>query len=150
MRNGARGEGLPGFVGAVASGSRDARRLAEWSRITEAWANEIARVECLRVLDRLRLSGAMDDRELARRRSTMLELLSGVESIRLNRAVLERAADAFPTQIRTLDAIHLASALLLSPRHSSLRLATHDEELGMAAQAVGLRVIGVPVRSASK
>lgn len=128
----------------------DARRLSEWSRITEAWTNEIARVECLRVLDRLRLSGTMDDRELARRRSTMLELLSGVESIRLNRAVLDRAADPFPTQIRTLDAIHLSSALLLSSRQTSLRFATHDEELGMAAQSVGLRVMGVPALSASK
>ena len=128
----------------------DARRLTEWSRITSAWTNEIARVECLRVLDRLRLSGTMDDRELARRRSTMLDLLSGVEAIRLNRVVLERAADAFPTQIRTLDAIHLASALLLSARQPSLRFATHDEELGLAAQAVGLRVMGIPTLSASK
>lgn len=121
----------------------DARRLAEWSRITSASTNEIARVECLRVLDRLRLAGTMDDRELARRRATMLQLLSGVEQIRLNRAVLDRAADAFPTQIRTLDAIHLASALLLSARQPALRFATHDDELGVAAQAVGLRVIGV-------
>ena len=102
------------------------------------------------MLDRLRLSGTMDDRELARRRSTMLDLLSGVEAIRLNRVVLERAADAFPTQIRTLDAIHLASALLLSARQPSLRFATHDEELGLAAQAVGLRVMGIPTLSASK
>lgn len=122
----------------------DARRLSEWSRITSASTNEIARVECLRVLDRLRLAGTMDDRELARRRATMLQLLSGVEMIRLNRAVLERAADAFPTQLRTLDAIHLASALLLSARHRSLKFATHDDELGTAAQAVGLRVIGAP------
>ncbi len=119
------------------------KRLPEWSRITEAVTSEIARVECLRALDRLRLAGTMDDRELARRRATMLELLSGVETIRLNRVVLDRASEAFPTQLRTLDALHLASALLMSARVPALRFATHDDELATAALAVGLRVIGM-------
>jgi predicted nucleic acid-binding protein len=116
--------------------------LREWSRITTANASEIVRVECLRVLDRLRMLGAMDDRELARRRSTTLELLSGFELVRVNRAVLDRAADPFPTLIRTLDAIHLASALLVQARDPAMRLATHDAELATAGRAVGLRVIG--------
>lgn len=118
------------------------KRLPEWSRITEGVTSEIARVECLRALDRLRLTGTMDDRELARRRATMLELLSGVETIRLNRAVLDRASEPFPTQLRTLDAVHLASALLLRAQVPALRFATHDDELATAALAVGLRVIG--------
>jgi predicted nucleic acid-binding protein len=121
----------------------DGRRLPEWSRIVAASTSEIARVECLRVLDRLRIANPMADRELARRRATMLQLLEGLEIVRLNRAVLARAADAFPTQIRTLDAIHLASALMLSSRERAIRFATHDEELALAAEAVGLRVIGV-------
>jgi predicted nucleic acid-binding protein len=118
------------------------KRLPEWSRITEAVTSEITRVECLRVLDRLRRAGSMDDRELARRRATMLQLLSGMETIRLNRAVLDRASEPFPTQIRTLDAVHLASALLQSGRIAALRFATHDDELATAATAVGFRVIG--------
>src|SRR5262249_7123193 len=117
-------------------------RLPEWSRITAAVTSEVARVECLRALDRLRLAGGMEDRELARRRATMLKLLSGVETVRLNRAVLERAGEAFPTQVRTLDAIPLASALLVRARVAALRFATHDTELATAALAVGLRVIG--------
>lgn len=79
---------------------------------------------------------------LGRRRATMLQLLTGVETIRLNRSVLNRASEAFPTQIRTLDAVHLASALLMSGRVPALRFATHDDELATAATAVGLRVIG--------
>lgn len=86
------------------------KRLPEWSRISAAVTSEIARVECLRALDRLRLAGGMDDRELSRRRATMLTLLSGIETVRVNRAVLDRASEAFPTQVRTLDAVHLASA----------------------------------------
>ena len=119
-------------------------RLAEWSRAEFAVTSEIARVECLRVLDRLRLAGDVVDRELSRRRATCLAVLSGFELIRVNRAVLERAAAPFPTQIRTLDALHLASALLMRTRHPALRFATHDEELALAARAEGMVVLGAP------
>jgi len=118
-------------------------RLKEWSRTSEAVTSEIARVECLRALDRLRLEGGMHDRELARRRATTLSVLSGFELVRLNRAVLDRAAEPFPVRIRTLDAVHVASALLVRARFPALRFATHDLDLGAAAQAEGLPVIGV-------
>lgn len=100
-------------------------------------------MECLRALDRLRLEGGMADRELTRRRSTALTLLSGFEQVRLNRAVLERAADPFPIRIRTLDALHVASALLVRTRFPALRFATHDVDLGAVARAEGLTVLGV-------
>jgi uncharacterized protein len=117
-------------------------RLKEWSRTSEAVTSEITRVECLRALDRLRLEGGIVDRELARRRATVLSMLSGFEQVRLNRAVLERAAEPFPVKIRTLDALHVASALLVRARFPALRFATHDVDLGVAAAAEGLPVIG--------
>jgi uncharacterized protein len=117
-------------------------RLKEWLRTSEAVTSEITRVECLRALDRLRLEGGMVDRELARRRATALSVLSGFEQVRLNRAVLERAADPFPVKIRSLDALHVASALLVRTRFPALRFATHDVDLGAAATAEGLPVIG--------
>ena len=120
-------------------------RLKEWSRITMAVSSEIIRVESLRVLDRLRLTVGMNDRALARRRATTLELLEAFELVRVNRAVLERAADPFPSVVRTLDAIHLASALLCRSRHPGIRFATHDAELASAALACGLRPLGVDV-----
>ncbi len=117
-------------------------RLKAWSRITTAVSSELVRVECLRVLDRLRIGGAMDDRELARRRASTLELLGGFDLVRVNRAVLDRACEPFPTLIRTLDALHIASALLARSRYKALHFATHDEELAIAALAEGLPVIG--------
>jgi uncharacterized protein len=120
----------------------EAKRLREWSRISVAVSSEIARVETLRVLDRLRLLG-MDEKELARRRAFALEVFGAFDLVRINRAVLERASSPFPTQIRTLDAIHLSSALLAQPRYPALRFATHDEELGTAALSVGFRPLGV-------
>lgn len=121
-------------------------RLAEWRRIDAAYTSEIASVECLRTLDRLRLSGGMSDRELARRRATLMEVLEGLDQLRLNRAVLDRASDAFPSQVRTLDALHLASASLVRARVPSLRFATHDAELGAAAAGMGFLVVGLQRR----
>lgn len=118
-------------------------RLKEWSRTSSAVTSEITRVECLRALDRLRLEGGMVDRDLARRRATVLSMLAGFELVRLNRAVLERAAEPFPVRIRTLDALHVASALMVRPRFPALRFATHDVDLGVAAAAEGLPVLGV-------
>jgi predicted nucleic acid-binding protein len=117
--------------------------LREWSRITEALSSELVRVECLRVLDRIRMTGLVDDDELARRRSTALEIISAIELVRVNRAVLDRAAEPFPTLIRTLDAIHLSSALLVRARDPAVRVATHDRDQATAARALGFRVIGI-------
>ena len=117
--------------------------LREWSRITEALSSELVRVECLRVLDRIRMTGLVDDDELARRRSTALDIISAIELVRVNRAVIDRAAEPFPTLIRTLDAIHLASALWVRTRDPAVRFATHDRDQATAARALGLRVIGV-------
>jgi predicted nucleic acid-binding protein len=117
----------------------ESKRLAAWSRITTAVSSELIRVECLRVLDRLRLSSAMDDRELSRRRATTLEVLEGFELVRVNRAIIERASDPFPTLLRTLDALHLASALLVRSRYKSIRFATHDDELADAALGLGFK-----------
>jgi predicted nucleic acid-binding protein len=118
-------------------------RLAEWARASQAVTSEITRVECLRALDRLRLDGGMPDRELSRRRAATLTVLSGMEAVRINRAVLARAAEPFPTRVRTLDVVHVASAMLARARIPALRFATHDVDLAAAAVAEGLPVLGV-------
>jgi hypothetical protein len=49
-----------------------------------------------------------------------------------------------PTELGTLDAIHLATALLWTEMsHKDLTMATHDSVLGLAARAYGMRVMGV-------
>jgi hypothetical protein len=65
----------------------------------------------------------------------------------LGRPVLERAAQSFPTLLGTLDAIQLASALVVRDRFEDLSLATHDQELAIAARAVGFEVQGIPRRA---
>ena len=62
----------------------------------------------------------------------------------IDAAVLDRAAQPIPTELGTLDAIHLATALLWKDMSRiDLVMATHDEALGLAAQAHGMPVVGV-------
>ncbi len=119
--------------------------LTEWPRIQTAVAGALAEVECLRTIDRLRLRGLLTDAEVARHRSTIAEVIDRVELVLPSSLVLRRAAEPFPTSLGTLDAIHLATALLWrDERNADLVLATHDEELALAARACRLRVVGAP------
>lgn len=118
--------------------------LAEWTRLDRAVASALVSVECLRTLDRIRLPEAVQDSDLAARRESIFRALEVMEIVEPTRAVLDRASQPFPTALRTLDAIHLATALLWREHAGEdLLLATHHSALAMAARASGLRVIGV-------
>lgn len=64
------------------------------------------------------------------------DALSGVDEFPLQPAVLERARTIGPPALRSLDAIHLASAVLLRADE----LLTFDDRLADAARAEGITV----------
>jgi predicted nucleic acid-binding protein len=68
------------------------------------------------------------------------ELLSRVAFVELSSRVLSRALEPWPTAVRTLDALHLATALFLVERRQPLALATYDDRMAAAGAALGLRV----------
>jgi uncharacterized protein len=117
-------------------------RLTIWPRITTPVSSELIRLECLRTIDRARIRLGLDDEAVARQRAAVLELIETFNLISIDGAVLERAAEPFPTLLGSLDAIHLASAILAREQFDGLILATHDDELGLAARAVGFEVHG--------
>ena len=130
---------------------RERGRVAVWSKITVPVASELIRLECLRTIDRARIRSRLEDDAVADHRAAVLESIEAFSLIKVGRAVLERAADPFPTVLGSLDAIHLASALLVKDEFEDLSLATHDRGLAIAARAMGFRVYGspTPTRSAS-
>jgi predicted nucleic acid-binding protein len=106
-------------------------------------SSELLAVECLRTLDRLRLQGALSLEETLARRDAVVDWLEAVDLVLLRRSVLSRASEPFPTPLGTLDALHLATALLWR-EHSGkdLVMATHDEGLALAARTFGLETLG--------
>lgn len=115
----------------------------DWDDFEKCYTSEIALVESFRVLDRLRLEGRLEDIELSQKMRSLRELSSALGFITLNRAVLDRASQSFPTLVGTLDAIHLGSALLYTERkRERLVFLTHDVRQAIAAQALGFEVRG--------
>ena len=70
-------------------------------------------------------------------------LLGRINFLELARPVLQRALKPFPTPVRTLDALHLASAMFLRERGHDVALATYDARMREAAEAMGLALFEV-------
>jgi len=124
--------------------------LREWRKITRPIASELIRVECLRTIDRARVRYRLSDDAISAQRAAVLDQLEGFDLIPITPSVLDRAADPFATTLGSLDAIHLASALLVSAQVRELKIATHDRELGKAGKAYGFEVFGLPARPERK
>jgi predicted nucleic acid-binding protein len=67
-------------------------------------------------------------------------LLGKVALLELTPAVLARARDPFPAPMRTLDALHLASADFLRGQHQVVEIASYDERLSAAARRMGFSI----------
>jgi len=107
-------------------------------------SSELLAVESLRTIDRLRLQGDLSVEEAASRRDTVREWLEAVDLVLLQRPILARASEPFPTPLGTLDALHLATALVWQDRmRQAVVMATHDRDLALAARSFGLDVRGV-------
>ena len=64
------------------------------------------------------------------------KLLAGIHLIRLDDALLDRAADLDPTELRSLDSIHLAAAASLGDDLAAV--VSYDDRLLAAAASYGL------------
>ena len=107
-------------------------------------SNELIAVESARTIDRLRLQGSLTAEEAAARLRTVNEWLEAIDLVLLRPPVLSRASEPMPMPLGTLDALHLATALIWRDRMGALpTLATHDTALGLAAQAFGFDVRGI-------
>jgi uncharacterized protein len=100
------------------------RTIARWPQHA---SSTLLRAETVRAL---RSSGDAVQVPAARR------LLRGVRMIRIDEPLLDRAADLEPAELRTLDAIHLASALAIGQELGVMIV--YDSRLKAAAEAYGL------------
>ncbi len=117
--------------------------LKEWGRWQEASASELLGVESRRAIDRARLESNLDDVAVGALQESLKKVERAIGRIRLTRAVLQRASMPMATAVKTLDAIHLASALMLQERRRApVIFATHDGTQAIAARALGIDCVG--------
>lgn len=118
-------------------------QLSNFRELKRPIASKLIKPECLRTLDRLRVRGALNEKDFLTASEELYGALDSVEFIEIDHRVLERVGSSFPLPLGTLDAIHLASALLWRETFDlPLNFLTHDEELGKVARSLGFQVFG--------
>jgi hypothetical protein len=68
-------------------------------------------------------------------------LIGRMALIELSPPVLARALEPFPTEVRTLDALHLASIQFLRASAQTVELATYDQRMVAAARALKIPLL---------
>ena len=108
----------------------------------EVGSSDLLIIECQRVLQRERMAAHLDDQQYSLSVGLLNTILERLYLIDMGPAVKRRAAGPFPTVIGTLDAIHLASAILWGEVESGseIRILTHDKQLALCAHSLGIRV----------
>jgi hypothetical protein len=103
-------------------------------------SSELFEIECRRVIHRCRMEGELDDDGVATAISRLEKIISGISLLRLSDAVKKRAMDAFPVSVKTLDALHLASALLYAEKTPDDKVLLFSLDAGMSRCA---RILGL-------
>jgi predicted nucleic acid-binding protein len=100
-------------------------------------------VELERGLLRAYLAKRITAAERRAKRAWLRDLLEACEVINLDSSVLERAGQPFPVEpIRTLDALHLASAVLFEQAvGAALSILSVDDRVRASAEELGFRVL---------
>lgn len=68
-------------------------------------------------------------------------LVGSADLVEMTPTVLARALEPFPVRVRTLDALHLATADYLVTQGMRIEFTSYDESQAAAARALGLTVV---------
>jgi predicted nucleic acid-binding protein len=105
-------------------------------------ASDLTMVECDRILIRTHAAQLLSDTRFADLKALLDEAAAGWHLLRLDADTIARARRPFPREpIRTLDALHLASALSARTGVGGLALLTLDRRLREAGRDLGLDVL---------
>jgi predicted nucleic acid-binding protein len=123
-------------------------QLTEWATLEHPVTSVLAEVEGLRTIDRAARKAThprrkpLSEQEANVARATLHQVLEMFARIELEPEMLAQAG-RLSGPLGTLDALHLASALVWQDRSGiAAVMATHDPELGAAAARHGMRVLG--------
>jgi predicted nucleic acid-binding protein len=119
-----------------------ARVADELSKAELVIASELTLVECDRVLIRAVVLGEVHEADAVDRQARLNAVAARWTLLALDEEILERARRPFPAEpVRTLDAIHLASALTVRKAIPDLAMLTLDHRVRQAASRLGMPVV---------
>ena len=105
-------------------------------------ASDLTLIECDRVLHRAAALGEVTEGDAADRRAHLATAAAHWHVLRIGQEVVDRARQPFPGDpIRTLDAIHLASALVARSAVAGLTLLSLDDRIRSVAKKLGFTLL---------
>ena len=105
-------------------------------------ASELTLIECDRVLIRAVVLGEMHEADAVDRQARLNIIAARWGWLALDEEIVERARRPFPVEpVRTLDAIHLASALTVRKAVPDLAILTLDNRIRQAATQLGIPMV---------
>ena len=122
------------------SDGEDARDRLSAARLV--LTSDLTLIECDRVLHRAMALGELSAAEAAERRALVAVAAEHWIVQTMDREIVERARRSFPREpIRTLDAIHLATALITRDLVTELQLLSLDERIRRSAADLGFEIV---------
>lgn len=104
--------------------------------------SDLTLVEGDRALHRARSLGELSPEKCGELRGELRRVAAGWTALRLSDEVVERARESFPEEpIRSLDALHLASALFIVGRVPELSLLSLDGRVRRCGRALGFPLL---------
>src|SRR5215204_2869693 len=104
-------------------------------------ASDLTLLECDRVLIRAVALGELEEGAAADRRAHLNAAAAHWHVLRISTDIIDRARHPFRAEpIRTLDAIHLASALTARSSVAGVELLSLDDRVRRAGQQLGFRI----------
>jgi len=108
-------------------------------------SSALLQVECLRTLDRFQTSGELKPAEIPRSYAALHDAMRRIQLLKIDEKIVERAGGPFGVPLKTLDAIHLVTAIAWRERlNEEVLFVTHDNALATAAREYGFAVLGAP------
>jgi PIN domain-containing protein len=104
-------------------------------------ASDLTLIECDRVVIRAAVLGDITEADAADRRAYLTTAAAYWNLLRISGDIVDRARQPFPGDpIRTVDAIHLASALVARSAAPGLQVLSLDDRIRTAAKKLGFSV----------
>jgi len=117
--------------------SRGAEILESLAAATLVVTSDLTLVECDRVLIRAAALGELPEADAASRRAELNAVAAHWTMLHLGSDAIERARRRFPEEpVRTLDALHLASALVAKAAIGDLTLLSLDDRIRRNGRAL--------------
>ena len=114
--------------------------------LTALFTSRLSAIDCRRTIDRIRLVGGLNDEQVVLIESKLRAMEGSLTWLTLGDDVLQLAGARSDRVLRTLDAIHVATAQVLREAigvSDTILFLTHDRQQATAARALGFQIAGV-------